>query len=248
MAARRKPKKKKLTTNQQAYQNQVKRVKQLLRRLEKRGFFLEEEIDFTRPSKVYKRDINRLKSITSKSLAENKSLVYVSRESGEISDALEEMKRQRSEAARKGNETRKRKKKIAASGSGSPGSTEGSSPEETRSGSSGSIEPGGVYYDEDGTFLDNVILTNFYNAIESYPYSNFTEKMSALMHRLVKEQGLHAMATVLEEMAGEGIRIDYEVMYSEERNRAYLAALLDRLDINIITRHDLEDAYEYNEF
>lgn len=240
MATRKKSKKKKLTGNQQEFKKQVTRVKRLLSRLEKRGFMLEEDINFDMGSRVTKKKIARLAAITSKSLAESKKIVYVSRESGEISDALEEMKRQRSEAARKGNETRKRKKKIAASGSGSPG--------ETRSGSSGSIEPGGVYYDEDGTFLDNVILTNFYNSIESYPYSNFTEKMSALMHRLVKEHGLHAMAMTLEEMAGEGIRIDYEVMYSEERNRAYLAALLDRLDVNIITRHDLEDAYEYNEF
>ena len=61
-------KKKKLTLNQQLYQKELRRLKQFIRRTEKRGFHYAEDIIPEKPKRITKKSIERLQKLTAQEL------------------------------------------------------------------------------------------------------------------------------------------------------------------------------------
>ena len=75
--------KKKYTKNQALYRKQIKRLKQAVRRLEKRGYVVSYDVPSELPKRVTSKTLDKLKKITPKVLREEHSS-YVDRETGEV--------------------------------------------------------------------------------------------------------------------------------------------------------------------
>ena len=100
-------KKKKPTQLQLDYSKQVKRLKQAIRRAEKRGYIIPDDIIPEKPKRVTRKSVERLKKITTKDIyAKSEKLVF---ETGELISGEVARKQERSEAAKKAVKTRKNK-------------------------------------------------------------------------------------------------------------------------------------------
>lgn len=105
-----KQKKKKLTPNQQEYNKQVNRIKNAVKRAEKRGYTFDTNVIPEKPKRITKKVIQELKRITPNviySMAE-----YVDTATGEILNGFKARQLERKESARKATETRKRNKEA----------------------------------------------------------------------------------------------------------------------------------------
>lgn len=100
---------KKSTQLQIEYKKQVKRLKQAIRRSEKRGYIVPENILPKQPKRVTTKSVERLKKITTKEIYAKSEKLDL--ETGELIPGEEARKRERSESAKKSAETRKIKNK-----------------------------------------------------------------------------------------------------------------------------------------
>lgn len=98
---------KKLTQLQLDYKKQVKRLKQAVRRAEKRGYIVPENLIPKQPKRITKKSVERLKKITTKEIY-SKS-VKLDFETGELIPGEVARKQERSDAAKKAAKTRKNK-------------------------------------------------------------------------------------------------------------------------------------------
>ena len=100
-------KNKKQTPLQLEYKKQVKRLKQAISRLEKRGYIFHEDIIPEKPKRITRKTVERLKKIKTIDLYEKAEKLDI--ETGELIPGTEARKRERSEAAKKSAKTRKNK-------------------------------------------------------------------------------------------------------------------------------------------
>lgn len=98
----------KLTANQREYAYQVKRIKQAISRAEKRGYRFTNDVLPQKPKRITQKEIQKLKNIKGDKLYEKAT--YLNQETDEVVTGIEGRKLERQESARKGAETRKRKK------------------------------------------------------------------------------------------------------------------------------------------
>ena len=102
-------KKRKQTETEKLYSKQLKRIKQFIRRAEKRGFVFKEDIIPQKPKKVTKASVRKLEKLTPEKLY--KKGLYVSEETGEFYKAENRIKEERKQRARKAAKTRKERQK-----------------------------------------------------------------------------------------------------------------------------------------
>ena len=102
-------KKQKQTEAEKLYLKQLKRIKQFIRRAEKRGFIFEENIIPQRPKKVTKASVRKLEKLTPEKLY--KKSLYLEESTGEIEEGQKRRKEERKQSARKAAKTRKERKK-----------------------------------------------------------------------------------------------------------------------------------------
>lgn len=101
-------KKHKQTEAEKLYSKQLKRIKQFIRRAEKRGFVFEEDIIPQKPKKVTKASVRKLEKITPEKLY--KKSLYVEESTGEIKKGQKRRKEEREQSAKKAAKTRERQK------------------------------------------------------------------------------------------------------------------------------------------
>ena len=102
-------KKRKQTEAEKLYSKQLKRIKQFIRRAEKRGFVFEEDIIPQKPKKVTKASVRKLEKLTPEKLY--KKSLYVDEPTGEIEEAQKRLKEERKQRARKAAKTKKERQK-----------------------------------------------------------------------------------------------------------------------------------------
>ena len=102
-------KKRKQTETEKLYSKQLKRIKQFIRRAEKRGFVFKEDIIPQKPKKVTKASVRKLEKLTAEKLY--KKSLYVEESTGEIEEAQKRLKEERKQRARKAAKTRKERQK-----------------------------------------------------------------------------------------------------------------------------------------
>lgn len=102
-------KKRKQTETEKLYSKQLKRIKQFIRRAEKRGFIFKEDIIPQKPKKVTKASVRKLEKLTPEKLY--KKSLYVEESTGEIEEAQKRRKEERKQRARKAVKTRKERQK-----------------------------------------------------------------------------------------------------------------------------------------
>lgn len=98
--------KKKLTVNQQQWKKEVNRLKQFIRRAEKRGFTFDDVIPAT-PKRITKKQLNLIKSLTPNVLYSRSQ--YTDPQTGESMTGTEGRRLERSRASQKGVKTRQSK-------------------------------------------------------------------------------------------------------------------------------------------
>lgn len=91
------------------YEKQLKRIKQFVRRAEKRGYYFPEDIIPQKLKRPTKKSVEKLAKITPESLY--KKAQYVVKETGELISGVEGRKAERKEAVKKAQESRKGKLK-----------------------------------------------------------------------------------------------------------------------------------------
>lgn len=103
-----KHKKKKLSANQVEYAKQVKRIKNFMRRAEKRGYMFEDNIIPEKPKRITKKSIQTLKELKPNVLYTKAE--YISQDTGEVIAGTEGRTLERKKSARKAKITRELKK------------------------------------------------------------------------------------------------------------------------------------------
>ena len=101
-------KKKKLTINQQLYQKELRRLKQFIRRTEKRGFHYAEDVIPEKPKRITKKSIERLQKLTAQELY--KKATYKDPMTGTELTGTEGRQLERRRAAFKGVKTKSKRK------------------------------------------------------------------------------------------------------------------------------------------
>lgn len=92
------------------YAKQLKRIKQFIRRAEKRGFIFEEDVIPQNPKKVTKASVRKLEKLTPEKLY--KKSLYLEESTGEIEEAQKRRKEERKQSAKKAAKTRKERQKA----------------------------------------------------------------------------------------------------------------------------------------
>ena len=100
-------KKKKPTQLQLEYRKQVKRLKQAVRRAEKRGYIIPDNIIPEQPKRITRKSVERLKKITTEEIYKKSEKLDF--ETGEMIPGEVARKQERNEAAKKAAKTRKNK-------------------------------------------------------------------------------------------------------------------------------------------
>lgn len=244
-----KRKTRKLTDNQRTFLNEVKRIKQAVRRLEKRGYRFSSDVIPEMPKRVTKTVIKRLQELKTKDLYEKATAL--DEETGEIIGGLEKRQIEHQERARKSAETRARKKKK----------------EEKRE------QEKEQYYPNGGDIIANNILDEFISKIEEIPedfeevirYKSNKKAIAAFVARKNSKHTLLSLtSSVIQEIGKSGLgwrleeqveRVTYlsgVVLYDSEA--ANINTACTELTTIILNRplsyeeaKDLSEQEEYNE-
>ena len=221
--------KSKQTPNQRAYAKQVKRIRQFIRRAEKRGYQFTENVLPKTPKRVTQASIRKLAQLTPEKLYQK--AVYGGEASfGEIVKGVEGIKLERKLRARKAAQTRKYR---LAEPTQEPTNTPGFIPPENIS--------------EDGSFFDKVVISGFKQHVRQ-----FNERASNLLlswlDRILATNDEHDVATMLNDGAEAGVIVTYQIVYSQDKLTQYMSEMLDYLpEAGPLFKAEMMDAMEQEE-
>ena len=244
-----KRKTKQMTANQRAYLAEVKRIKQAVKRLEKRGYRFSDDVIPQMPKRVTKKAIKEIQKLKTKDLYEKATAL--DEETGEIIGGLEKRQIEHQERARKSAQTRKRKKKKE----------EQREPEQEQ------------YYPNGGDIIVSNILDEFIlklqeadvtvytmpngrtyrkkeEAIEASRRSKHT--LLSLTYSVINEIGRAQLGWRLAEHTDEVMRLTDYVLYGSDSARinsacAELASIINGGSLTMEQTRDLAEQEEYNE-
>lgn len=218
----------KQTPAERAYSKQVKRIKQFIRRAEKRGYQFSEDVLPQRPKRVTQASVIKLAKLTPEKLYQKAVYGGLASE-GEIVPATEGIKLERSLRAKKAAETRKYK---LAEPTQEATNTPAFEPPENL------LEFG----------ISNVIVKNFKSQILHFP-KEIAGKIIALINTLVSEQGIEDVAYSLQHMPMQFYEyINRQGYDSNAAIQEFSSALIEYLpNASDGYKKDLMDAFEYNE-
>ena len=230
-------KRRKQTPAERAYSKQVKRIKQFIRRAEKRGYQFSEDVLPLRPKRITQASVRKLAKLTPEKLYQ-KAVYGGLASAGEIVPATVGVKLERSLRAKKAAETRKyrlaetRKYRLAEPAQ-EPTNTPGFVPPENIS--------------EDGTFFDAVVITGFKAHVRQ-----FNERASNLLlswlDRILATNDVHDVATMLNNGAEAGLIVTYQIVYSQDKLTQYMSEMLDYLpEAGPLFKAEIMDAMEEEE-
>lgn len=209
------------------YNKELKRIKQFIRRAEKRGYQFEDNIIPKKPKKITQGSVRKLKKINPDYLYK-KSVYGGEATQGEIVTGLAGRKAERKLSAKRASYTRKLNK---------------SAKKDTQT--STFTPPYKV--SEDGSFYDNVTISGF-----RYHVKQFNERASEMLlswlDRLLSTHDKHDVAVMLNEGAENGNIVNYQIVYSRDRLIEYMSNMLDYLpDEGELFKEQFMEAMEYEE-
>lgn len=215
-------KKRKLTLVQQQYKKERNRIQSAMRRLEKQGYVLPDDLLPSVPKKVTQASINRLKKITTEAIY--KKSVRLDVETGEITPGIVARDKARSQRAKEAARRRSFKQEYA-------------SPQVYTEPPKYTTFPSGA----------DIIINNFRSDV----IGRFPESAGPILNRwldgLLAQQDKEDVANMLETAAANGVVIDYKVAYNTEALMGAIADFMDYLDTTSGFKQDLMDALEFEE-
>lgn len=221
--------KSKLTANQREYAKQVKRIRQFVRRAEKRGYHFDENVIPSQPKKVTQASIRKLVQLTPEKLYQ-KAVYGGEASGGEIVKGVEGIKLERKARAQKAAQTRKYRI---------------SEPLQESTNTPGFIPPENI--SEDTSFFDVTVISGFRDHV-----SQFNERASNLLlgwlDRILATNDVHDVATMLNDGAEAGLIVTYQIVYSQDKLTQYMSEMLDYLpEAGALFKAEMMDAMEEEE-
>lgn len=216
-------KKKKQTPLQLDYKKQVKRIKQAIRRAEKRGYIVPDNIIPKQTKKITRKSVERLKKITTNDIYAKSEKLDL--ETGELVPGLVARKEERSALSKKAAKTRKEKRYNADKGE------------------SEYYEP---QYETFPSAAD-IIIANFRANLTRFP-EVAQPLVNQWLNRLLNDYSKEDVAEMLENAAAQGLGIDYSIAYREDLLIDRLSEMLDLLPgASTGNKMDIMEALEYEE-
>lgn len=217
--------KRKLTPIQQQYRKERRRIQSAMKRLEKQGYVIPEDLLPSIPKKITQASINRLKKITSESIyKKSKKLDF---ETGEITPGIVARDKARSQRAKEAARSRAFKQEYV-------------SPKVYTEPPQYTTFPSGA----------DIIINNFRTDV----IGRFPESAGPILNRwldgLLAQQNKENVANMLETAAENGVVIDYKVAYSTEALMGAIADFMDYLEYTETKsdfKQDLIDMLEFEE-
>lgn len=214
---------KKLTQLQLDYKKEVKRLKQAVRRAEKRGYIVPENVIPKQPKRITKKSVERLKKITTKEIySKSEKLDF---ETGELIPGEVARKQERSESAKKAAKTRKEKRYNAEKGESE------------------------YYEPQYETFPSgaDIIIGNFKAEMTRFP-EVAQPIVNQWLDRLLRDYSKEDVAEMLENASAQGLGVDYSIAYREDLLLDRLSEMLDLLPgASTGNKIDIMEAMEYEE-
>lgn len=212
----------KLTSAQQQYKKERNRIQSAMRRLEKQGYVLPDDLLPSTPKKVTQASINRLKKITTESIyKKSKKLDF---ETGEITPGIVARDKARSQRAKEAARRRSFKQEYV-------------SPQVYTEPPQYTTFPSGA----------DIIINNFRSDV----IGRFPESAGPILNRwldgLLAQQDKEDVANMLETAAANGVVIDYKVAYNTEALMGAIADFMDYLETTSGFKQDLMDTLEFEE-
>lgn len=212
----------KLTSPQQQYKKERNRIQSAMRRLEKQGYVLPDDLLPSTPKKVTQASINRLKKITTESIyKKSKKLDF---ETGEITPGIVARDKARSQRAKEAARRRSFKQEYV-------------SPQVYTEPPQYTTFPSGA----------DIIINNFRSDV----IGRFPESAGPILNRwldgLLAQQDKEDVANMLETAAANGVVIDYKVAYNTEALMGAIADFMDYLETTSGFKQDLMDTLEFEE-
>ena len=222
-------KRRKQTPAERAYSKQVKRIKQFIRRAEKRGYQFNENVLPERPNRVTQASVRKLAKLTPDKLY-NKAVYGGLATMGEIVPATEGVKLERSLRAKKSAQTRKYRL---------------SHPKQQSTNTPGFEPPENI--SEDATFFDAVVISGFRSHVRQ-----FNERASNLLlswlDKILSTNDVHDVATMLNDGAEAGLIVTYQIVYSQDKLTQYMSEMLNYLpEAGPLFKAEIMDALEEEE-
>lgn len=214
---------KKLTQLQLDYKKQVKRLKQAVRRAEKRGYIVPENVIPKQPKRITKKSVERLKKITTKEIYSKSEKLDI--ETGELIPGEVARKQERSESAKKAAKARKEKRYNAEKGESE------------------------YYEPQYETFPSgaDIIIGNFKAEMTRFP-EVAQPIVNKWLDRLLRDYSKEDIAEMLENAASQGLGVDYSIAYREDLLLDRLSEMFDLLPgASTGNKIDIMEAMEYEE-
>lgn len=222
-------KRRKQTPAERAYSKQVKRIKQFMRRAEKRGYQFSENALPQRPKRVTQASVRKLAKLTPEKLYQ-KAVYGSSATYGEIVPATEGVKLERSLRAKKAAETRKYRL---------------SEPVQEPTNTPGFVPPENI--SEDETFFDAVVITGFKAHVRQFN-EHASNLLLSWLDRILATNDAHDVAKMLNDGAEAGLIVTYQIVYSQDKLTQYMSEMLEYLpEAGPLFKAEMMDAMEEEE-
>lgn len=206
----------KMTANQREYAKQLKRIKQAVRRAEKRGYMFEDNVVPQTPKRITKKSIQALKEITPEKLYAKAE--YLDTSTGEVLSGQQGRKLEREKSALKAKQTRERK----------------------RAGSSPYQPSERQHYPS----FSHMVINNYKAHIRQFNDVAY-EKLSEWLERLIGAYGEDDVAIMLNEGAENGLIVTYQIVYSQDKMTQYIAEMINYLpEAGEFQKQEIVDAFE----
>ena len=239
---------------EQAYKKELKRIKQFMRRAEKRGYLWDDYELPKKPKKITEKSVSRLKKITPDLLY--KKGEYIDQDTGEILEGVKGRTIERKTAAQKAAETRKQKKNAPKK--------EKNKHEKPKAPKTETTEPSydEQYYGEVDEYLPDyseMIINNVYELIDNFDTGNFyskrginqgmhnRDKLRMIIDSAIAEFGADAVAERLNENAGEIAEIVDKAMYNYEEAEIHISRFASILNGGPLTASQAAEFAEMSE-
>lgn len=222
-------KRRKQTSAERAYSNQVKRIKQFIRRAEKRGYQFSEDVLPQQPKRVTQASVRKLAKLTPKKLYKKAVYGGLATE-GEIVLGTEGVKLERSLRAKKAAETRKYR--LAE-------------PVQEPTNTSGFVPPENI--SEDVSFFDAVVISGFKAHVRQFN-EHASNLLLSWLDRILATNDAHDVATMLNDGAEAGLIVTYQIVYSQDKLTQYMSEMLNYLpEAGPLFKAEMMDAMEQEE-
>lgn len=194
------------------YSKEYRRITQAIRRQEKLGYFIPEEVKPIKPSgmsSIRKSDVQRLIKLTPEKI--RKQSVYIDTDTGEAFPGLDIVKSHNKTKPSKAKSKQPKPKKKSKPKKNLPPPQE---PEELDSFWYGDDidyvpEPQRQYYPG----FENIAITGYLQQLKQFPNADGARMLSDWLSKLIDQFGRHAVAVMLDEGSRDGNIVTWETVY-----------------------------------